>query len=71
MSTQSLTSDVACSPRASRAPFARLLGMMRVHRERRALQNLDAALLADIGVTRDQARREAARPIWDTPVRPL
>ncbi|MCA1337310.1 DUF1127 domain-containing protein [Pseudooceanicola marinus] len=71
MSTQSLTSDVACTPRASRAPFTRLMTMLGVHRERRALRNLDAALLKDIGVTPDQARLESTRPIWDTPVRPF
>jgi uncharacterized protein YjiS (DUF1127 family) len=24
-------------------------------------------MLADIGLTREQARREAARPLWDVP----
>lgn len=35
--------------------------------ERRALKNLDPRLLKDIGVTADDAAREAARPIWDLP----
>ena len=34
-------------------------------RQRRALANLPDHLLHDIGVTRDQAAREASRPFWD------
>jgi len=33
-------------------------------RSRRALKALDDRLLRDIGVTRDEARRAAARPLW-------
>jgi uncharacterized protein YjiS (DUF1127 family) len=33
-------------------------------RQRRALAELDDRLLRDIGVTFEQARREAARPFW-------
>ncbi len=33
--------------------------------ERDALARLDARLLRDIGVTREAAHREAARPFWD------
>jgi uncharacterized protein YjiS (DUF1127 family) len=36
-------------------------------RQRRALATMDARQLADIGVTPDQARTEAARPVWDVP----
>lgn len=36
-------------------------------RQRRALNRLDALRLADIGVTGEAARREAARPVWDAP----
>jgi uncharacterized protein YjiS (DUF1127 family) len=32
--------------------------------QRRALLELDERLLADIGVSRDQAKREAERPFW-------
>ncbi|MBR9763112.1 MAG: DUF1127 domain-containing protein [Rhodobacteraceae bacterium] len=72
MSTHSLTSPVAARSRAARAPFlSRLLTMLSVYRERRALTALDGTLLDDIGISRDQARREAARPIWDLPVRPV
>jgi uncharacterized protein YjiS (DUF1127 family) len=33
-------------------------------RQWRALAELDDRLLRDIGLTRDQARRECANPIW-------
>ena len=34
-------------------------------RERRALKQLDDRFLRDIGVTRSEAVREAAKPFWD------
>lgn len=34
-------------------------------RQRRALADLPDHLLRDIGVTREQATREASRPFWD------
>lgn len=83
MSTHSLAPAVACPPRASRAPFFRvfsglisapvsgLVALMGLHRERRALRHMDATLLKDIGLTREQAHMEAARPIWDMPSRPF
>ncbi|MEP2704708.1 MAG: DUF1127 domain-containing protein [Roseibium sp.] len=36
-------------------------------KSRRQLSELTYAELKDIGVTPDQARREAARPFWDGP----
>lgn len=36
-------------------------------RQRRHLADLDDALLRDIGLTRDEARAEASRPVWDVP----
>lgn len=36
-----------------------------VHRQRRALTGLTDHQLEDIGLTRAQALREAARPFWD------
>ncbi len=42
------------------------LGLIARH-QRRQLARLDAAALADIGLTPDQARSEASRPIWDVP----
>jgi uncharacterized protein YjiS (DUF1127 family) len=41
-----------------------LLAWIERSRQRRALGELDDHLLCDIGVTRDEARREAIRPFW-------
>jgi uncharacterized protein YjiS (DUF1127 family) len=38
---------------------------MEKRRGRRALHNLPDERLADIGISRAEARREAARPFWD------
>src|SRR5262249_15159326 len=46
-------------------PIATLRLWLDVSRERRALRQLDTAALADIGMSREQACREAARPFWD------
>lgn len=34
------------------------------HRQRKALLGLDGRLLRDIGITRDEAIREAKKPFW-------
>ena len=36
-------------------------------RSRRALQTLDKAQLADIGLSAAEAETEAKRPVWDVP----
>lgn len=41
----------------------------RVRRERLQLLELNDYMLNDIGLTREQARHEAARPFWDAPLR--
>ncbi len=38
----------------------------RVARERHLLEELDDRMLRDIGLAREDARREAARPYWDS-----
>lgn len=43
---------------------APLAAMIERARQRRALANLDDALLRDIGVTRAEARRETGKPMW-------
>lgn len=56
-------------------PFAALCAVVRAgrtwcrqkaerRRQRRALAQLDDRLLRDIGVSREQAARESARPFW-------
>lgn len=41
--------------------------MAALHRSRRALARLDAAGLADVGLTAEDARTEASRSPWDAP----
>ena len=44
-----------------------LFGYLDLYRQRRALAKMDDAQLVDLGLTRDEAQAEAARPIWDAP----
>ncbi|MEM0948198.1 MAG: DUF1127 domain-containing protein [Pseudomonadota bacterium] len=44
---------------------ARLRKAVRVRQQRTALRELDDHLLRDIGVTRQQARKEGQRGFWD------
>ncbi len=48
----------------SQAVMNKLLDVMEIHRQRRALQNLDDRLLKDIGLTRCDVEKEVARRIW-------
>jgi len=36
-------------------------------RQRRALERLDARALDDVGLTREDVRRETRRSLWDAP----
>lgn len=47
-----------------RTPLADFWGLMR---QRAALARLDDDALEDIGLTAEDARSEAARPVWDVP----
>jgi len=47
--------------------LARLLRMAAVARGRRHLDRLPEHLLRDVGITPDEARREALRKAWDVP----
>ena len=47
--------------------FSALVLALRVSRERRALGDLDARALKDIGASQSAARAEAHRPFWDVP----
>ncbi len=52
------------------ARLLRTLGNWRSLRRQRAhLAELDDHILRDIGLTRDDALREAQRPVWDAPER--
>lgn len=44
-----------------------LLKGFEVSRQRRALAAMDTVALSDLGLTREQAQREAKRSFWDIP----
>ena len=44
-----------------------LMTLFAVRSQRRALLDLTDEALRDIGLTREQAAREADRPFWDVP----
>ena len=46
---------------------ARLLALSTLARSRKGLMRLDDHLLRDIGMTAEEARAEASRPVWDAP----
>ena len=50
-----------------RAPRFSLRSRLGLWRTRRALAKLDAAGLADVGISEDAARREASLTFWDVP----
>lgn len=53
-------------PAVSLAALLQYLSARRAtKRQRRDLARLDAAALADIGITAAQAQTEARRPLWD------
>lgn len=45
----------------------RLASLIDLWRSRRALARLDAAALQDVGLTAEEARKEAAKQLWDVP----
>ncbi|MGL4238889.1 DUF1127 domain-containing protein [Tabrizicola sp.] len=47
--------------------LSRLFAALQLHRERVRLAALDDHLLADIGLSRDEAEAAAAQPLWDVP----
>ena len=49
------------------SPIRRLRQWSSLSRQRAALATLDDAALRDLGLTRAEARAEAARPFWDAP----
>lgn len=49
--------------------LARIRAAFALRRQRNRLRALDDRLLDDIGLPRDDAEREATRPIWDVPAR--
>lgn len=55
-------------PRRPRKPLvALLLSLLATRKQRRALGELDADRLDDIGITSKEAQLESRKPIWDVP----
>ena len=71
MSNTLLTAPISATSGSRRPTFGQVLtilsGMLAAHRQRRQLLQLDDRRLDDIGLDRNQALREAARPFWDGP----
>lgn len=53
--------------RPVRRPRLSLSLLAGLWRQRRGLARLDERMLRDIGVSPQEAAREAARPLWDAP----
>lgn len=68
MSTRPLARRHAAAPGFLHALPARLFALVAVARSRKGLTRLDDHLLRDIGLTREDARAEARRPVWDAPL---
>jgi len=65
MTTCNTPARTICKPRPTAFHMIKLA--LKAHNQRRALRRLDSAALADLGLTRKQAKQEANRPIWDVP----
>lgn len=57
-------SRLSAAPRVS---LPNVFALVETARQRRALARMDAAQLEDLGLTRQEALAEAARPAWDAP----
>lgn len=62
-----LTLQRASRARPAQSLLSRFFQARAVARQRKALAALDDTILEDIGLTRIEADREAARPAWDAP----
>ncbi|EKE43927.1 hypothetical protein OCGS_1908 [Oceaniovalibus guishaninsula JLT2003] len=65
MTSMTRTLSHATAPR--RPLLERLADWQSLYRQRHALAALDAGRLRDLGLTAQQARAEASRPVWDAP----
>ena len=62
----SRTDRITCSPRGH-SQRVTLVTYLEIWKQRRALARLDINALKDLGISQNDARREAARPFWDLP----
>jgi len=57
-----------CAPSRRRPSLLALVReRLALLRQRRSLRSLDCAALKDIGISKEDALKEADRPIWDAP----
>jgi uncharacterized protein YjiS (DUF1127 family) len=69
MTNMTLTRGVAAPRRPAALPTfaARIAAAVAVWRQRRALSELPDHLREDVGLSAEEIRREANRPLWDVP----
>ncbi len=61
------SAPASATTRPHRGLWQTLRRLGELARQRRALAEMDAHRLRDIGLSAEEARREAARPLWDAP----
>ena len=57
-----LSQHITCKP--AHSPLQRAVAALEVYRQRRALQRLDAHLLDDLGLTREDVAAESRKSLW-------
>ena len=68
MSHSIQTTAVQCHSHAKRSTIgSKFMDMIAIGRQRKALSQLDAHLLEDIGVSAREASIESKKPLWDAP----
>ncbi|MEM9969634.1 MAG: DUF1127 domain-containing protein [Pseudomonadota bacterium] len=68
MTVRTHNSPLAIRGTQPRKGFARFIfSILRLGKSRQDLRKLDDHLLRDLGITREEAKKEADRPIWDVP----
>ena len=62
------TAALCCpEPRRRQGLLPRLFALLSLRRQRGRLRDLPPHMLRDIGLSPEEARAEADRPIWDVP----
>ena len=64
---QALSLSSATGARRAPSIVSRVISALKLARTRQSLSKLDDRMLADVGLTREEARHEYERPLWDAP----
>ncbi len=67
MTVMNMTTHSSHAAPKTASLWQRLFSFDALRKERLELSQLSEAQLKDIGITPDQARKEANRPVWDVP----